>query len=113
MPRRNRPPRRRQRRRYAEDQGMPRAARAASSAAPLPLDKMVLPKGRCFYRSRSGKLIFVTEKDAQTALRHAQQKRKTQPNGHVESRYYECPEGGCGGFHLTSRETFEERGKAS
>lgn len=110
MPRRNRTPRRKQRRRYESQEAVPRSARASSP--PMALDKMVLPKGKCFYRSKGGKLTFATEADAREALKQAQRKRRP-ANGHVECRYYECPEGGCGGFHLTSRESFEDRSKAS
>lgn len=113
MPRRNHVKRRGQRRRISDESGMPRALRP-SAPTPLPLSQMVLPAGRCYYKSKYGKLIFKTEDDAKTALKHAQTKRKRYQsnNGHVETRYYPCPEGGCGGFHLTSRERFEERGKA-
>jgi hypothetical protein len=113
MPRKNHRPNRPQRRRVPVDQGVPRALRGVS-AKPVPIDKMVLPKGRCFFRSKKGKLIFSTKADAEKALVQAKANRKRQTaNGHVECRFYECPEGGCGGFHLTSREQYEDRTNVS
>lgn len=76
------------------------------------VEKMVTPDGKCFFRSKFGKDIFLTETKAARALKQVQQQRLRQGTGHVEKRYYSCPEGGCGGFHLTSRETYEERGTA-
>lgn len=76
------------------------------------VEKMVLPEGKCFFQSRRGKAIFRTEGRAAQALRQAQAQRRFSGTGHVEKRYYRCPEGGCGGYHLTSREEYEERGKA-
>lgn len=113
MPRRNHSQRRRQQRRVKPGDVLPRALRVTGGPPPAPVEKMILPTGRCYFRSKAGKLIFKTEKLAQQALRQAKNKRKYQANGHVECRYYPCPPGGCGGYHLTSRETYEERGKAS
>lgn len=76
------------------------------------VEKMVLPEGKCFFQSRRGKAIFRTKEKAARALRQAQAQRRFSGTGHVEKRYYRCPEGGCGGYHLTSREEYEERGKA-
>ena len=70
-----------------------------------------MPKGKCYFRSRYGKLIF-TEAEAGKALRQAQANRERHGSGHREERTYACPEGGCGGWHLTSRKTYEERGKS-
>lgn len=110
MPRKNHSRGRRQHRRVPVGQSLPRALREAAGPLPTqPIEKMVLPTGRCHFRSRYGKLIFKTEKLAQAALEQAKTKRKYQANGHVESRYYACPPGGCGGFHLTSRDNYEER----
>ena len=88
-------------------EGKPRRPRART----VPLEQMVIPRGRCFFRSRYGKLIF-SEAEVEKALKQAQRMRAARASGYVESRYYECPEGGCGGFHLTSRETYNERGQA-
>lgn len=77
-----------------------------------PIEKLVVPKGRCYFRSRHGKLVFNRE-EAETALRQAQASRARRGTGHKESRIYECPEGGCGGWHLTSRTQYQERGQAS
>lgn len=76
---------------------------------PLPIEQMIVPKGKCFFRARHGKVIFRTEEEAQKALAQAQANRARKGTGHAESRYYSCPEGGCGGFHLTSRTTYEDR----
>lgn len=76
------------------------------------VEKMVTPDGRCFFRNRFGKDIFLTKEKAERALRQVQAQRRRSGTGHVERRYYKCPEGGCGGYHLTSRESYEERGKA-
>lgn len=76
------------------------------------VEKMVTPDGRCYFRNRSGKDIFLTKEKAAQALRQVQAQRRRSGTGHVEKRYYRCPEGGCGGYHLTSRETYEERGKS-
>lgn len=76
------------------------------------VERMVTPDGRCHFRSRFGKDIFLTKEKAERALKQVQAQRIRSGTGHVEKRYYKCPEGGCGGYHLTSRETYEERGKA-
>lgn len=78
-----------------------------------PVETLVVPKGKCYFRSRSGKLIFATETEATKALRQAQHKRRLQGTAHREERFYPCPEGGCGGFHLTSRTAYEDRSNAS
>ena len=109
MPRRNRKPTRRQKRRITPGQTVPRAKRATEAAPESDLSKLVLPTGKCYFRSRHGKLIFKTAQQAQSALNQAASKRRYQANGHVEKRFYPCPEGGCGGFHLTSRDEYEER----
>lgn len=53
-------------------------------------------------------MIF-TEADANKALAQAQADRARRGSQHVEKRAYACPPGGCGGYHLTSRETFVDR----
>lgn len=75
----------------------------------VPIDELVLPDGQCRFQSpRRPKARFATEEKAKKALKQAQANRARMGTGHVEKRYYACPEGGCGGFHLTSRETFDE-----
>lgn len=76
------------------------------------VETMITPDGRCFLQSRRGKDIFLTEEKAERALKQAQAMRRRSGTGHMEKRYYPCPEGGCGGYHLTSRETYEERGRS-
>lgn len=85
-----------------------RGGRIAGWTPPPPVETLVVPKGRCFFRSRKGKMIF-TEVEADRALRQAQQGRSSRGSGYQEKRAYPCPEGGCGGWHLTSRETYQER----
>lgn len=81
-------------------------------STPLPrpsVEEMVLPDGQCtFMTPRKPKARFATEEKAAKALRQAQRLRAAQGSVHVEKRFYACPEGGCGGFHLTSREQFDE-----
>lgn len=76
------------------------------------IEKMITPDGKCFFHSRFGKDIFLTETKAAKALKQVQTQRLRSGTGHVEKRFYACPKGGCGGFHLTSRETYEERGES-
>lgn len=111
MGRRNHRGGKRQARRVPAGQPIPRGIRQPA----VPIEKMTIPRGRCWHRSRKGKLIFKDEGEAKRALKQAQEKRKHQANGHVEVRYYQCAkktEGGCGGWHLTSREEFHERSTA-
>lgn len=74
------------------------------------VDDLVLPDGQCRFQSpRRPKASFATEAKAAKALAQAQAQRRRMGSAHVEKRYYPCPEGGCGGFHLTSREAFDEK----
>lgn len=101
--------------RRANDRG--RLARQAAEAvggrgALLPRTKvedLVLPDGQCSFQSpRFPKARFATEAKAAKALAQAQATRARRGSTHVEKRYYACPEGGCGGYHLTSRDEFDE-----
>lgn len=72
--------------------------------APIPIELAVVPKGRCFIRSRKGKLKF-TRDQVDRALRHARHDAARRGSVKVESRYYSCEDGrpeGCGFWHLTS-----------
>lgn len=72
-------------------------------------EDIILPDGQCFFQSPGkGKARFSTEARAAKALRQAQVQRRRTGATRVEKRYYACPDGGCGGFHLTSREAFDE-----
>lgn len=106
MPRKNsRVPRRKTRREFQSR--TPHPARLA----PIPIEQTVVPKGKCFVRSRHGKLKF-TKAEVDTALRHAQHNRKMKGSGKVEERYYCCEDGrpeGCGFYHLTSLSTWEAK----
>lgn len=94
-----------------------RGRRARQAAADLPkrpapqwsppVETLVLPDGQCTDHGPHRKAWFATEEKAAKALRQAQKKRASQGSGHVEKRYYPCPTKGSG-FHLTSRETFDE-----
>lgn len=73
------------------------------------LEDLVLPDGQCrFMNPRRPKARFATKAKAEKALIQAQQQRARTGSLHVEKRAYPCPEGGCGGWHLTSRESFDE-----
>lgn len=73
------------------------------------LEDIVIPTGKCSFQTpRRPKARFATEADARKALQHAQRNRERTGTGHVEKRFYKCPEGGCGGFHLSSREAFDD-----
>jgi len=85
-----------------------RPAKGAPAMARVPLEDLVIPDGRCYFQSRKGKAKFATKAKAQTALDQAQRNRARQGTMHVEKRFYECPPGGCGGFHLTSRDEYDE-----
>lgn len=71
-------------------------------------EEMVVPDGQCRAWGRRPKARFATEAKARIALDQAQKQRARMGSAHVEKRYYPCPEGGCGGWHLTSREEFDE-----
>lgn len=72
-----------------------------------PVESLVMPRGRCYFRSRHGKLRFSAE-EVEKALRQAQASRAARGSAYVEDRAYECPEGGCGDWHLTSRSEYQE-----
>jgi hypothetical protein len=78
---------------------------------------LIIPDGSCTRNPRRMKAKFNTEEKAAAALRQAQQQRIRRGSGHMERRYYLCheSEGGCGGYHLTSREEYDpawKRGQA-
>lgn len=70
--------------------------------SPRSLDDLVLPDGKCGRKFR-----FATKEKAAKALRQAKARR---PPGdpHTEKRTYKCKR--CDGWHLTSREFYDERG---
>lgn len=72
-------------------------------------EDLIVPDGSCLRNSRKPKAKFNTEAKAKAALIQAQKMRSRMGSGHVEKRYYLCPadEGGCGAYHLTSRETYD------
>lgn len=97
MSRRNHPKRTQQARRRPAD-GAPKPTHHLS---PIPLEKMIVPHGKCGRKAR-----FDTEKEAAGALAQAQLNRKINGKLHAEKRYYKCDRAGCGGWHLTSREAW-------
>lgn len=89
--------------------GVPRLAKATDIPR-ISLDELVLPDGQCRFQSpRKPKARFATKEKAAKALEQARKTRARTGSGRVEKRYYPCPEGGCGGYHLTSREEFDEK----
>lgn len=74
----------------------------ARHVIPVDITRMVIPTGKC-----GTKLRFGDEADAKVALAQAQQRRKRFNNQDQEKRYYSCKR--CEGFHLTSRESWQER----
>lgn len=86
-----------------------KVTRAVKQQPRVQIEDLVLPDGQCrFQTKRRPKARFATPEKAQKALTQAQQQRARIGSAHVEKRYYKCPEGGCGGYHLTSREAFDE-----
>jgi hypothetical protein len=72
------------------------------------IEDLVLPDGQCKHFTKRPKARFATKDKAEKALHQAQQQRARIGSGHVEKRTYKCPDGGCSGWHLTSRETFDQ-----
>lgn len=95
--------------------GHPQARRRADGSRgqvappPPPVERLIVPTGKCFFRSRRGKLIFPDEAAARKALQQAKAARQRAGSPYAERRVYACPTGGCDGWHLTSRETYQER----
>lgn len=75
----------------------------------VPVEQMIIPDGHCpGARSRRPKARFATAEKAKAALEQAQQQRRRTGSTHVEKRYYKCPADGCDGYHLSSREEYDE-----
>ncbi len=99
----------------AQGRGRPQAQRNPWAGLPAPIRRdvesmPVLPiSGRC--PGPKHRLRYATERIALEALVQVRRdrKRKGHPEASIEKRAYECEIGGCGGWHLTSRETFERR----
>lgn len=105
MARKNRNTRHRQAPRRAD--GLP-ATKPGRRTPRVPIEQMVVPVGKCYFRSRHGKLRF-TEAEIEKVLRQVRLDRESKGIAHAEQRYYPCPEGGCGDFHLTSRTEYTPR----
>lgn len=90
------------------EQGAPRRKKN-KAIPPVEITQLVMPDGQCgFQNRRRPKARFGTKEKATAALKQAQQIRARSGSTHVEKRIYRCPEGGCGGYHLTSREEYDE-----
>lgn len=93
----------------------PQVKRRTGPAYRPPLEKIVMPDGQChFPNRRKPKVTFLTEEKAAKALAQAQAKRRSLGDTRYERRYYRCEpieKGGCGGFHLSARETWQESTK--
>lgn len=97
-------------RRMAERGDRPSRSSHGDHAIPrTPVEQMVMPDGICRRNSRKPKARFNTPEKAQKALEQAQRERSRTGSGHVEKRFYKCS--ACDGYHLTSLEAFEERGR--
>lgn len=105
MGRKNDRVRRRNSRAKQFDKGLPKAPHIPR----VPLDQLVLPDGKCLLNRRKPKARFATKDKAEKALFQAQQQRARTGSAHVEKRVYRCPEGGCEGWHLTSREEYDDK----
>lgn len=90
------------------EKGAPRMLTSIERVRP---EAMIIPAGRCLRNPNKPLARFATEEDAAEALRQAKLQRARMGSNYVEKRYYQCPddERGCGGYHLTSRESYDER----
>lgn len=91
-------------RRQPGDPGVPKAPQQAR----IRVEDIVMPEGQCRFGTAKPKARFGTRAGADKALAQAQQQRARIGSTHVEKRVYHCPDGGCEGWHLTSREAFDE-----
>lgn len=78
------------------DRGIPR----------IPVERSIIPDGRC--PGRRAKARFATKEKAEAALAQAKLNRERIGSPWVEKRVYRCPMPQCGGWHLSSREAFDE-----
>lgn len=70
----------------------------------VPVEKMVTVDGQCFFNGpRRPKARFGTKEKAELALSQAKHHRARMLMANSEERVYECPRGGCGGWHLARR----------
>lgn len=109
MGRKNSNVRRKNVRRDRREPGQPRPKRKLEIPR-IPVESLIMPDGQCnFPNRRKTKAMFATESKARAALHQAIHQRKRTGSTHVEKRYYKCPEGGCGGYHLTSRDEYDDQ----
>jgi len=92
------------------EKGAPRMGVPMMKVIPrVEIDDLVIPDGMCYRNPRKPKAKFIAEASAAKALAQAQAQRRRMGSSHMEKRYYPCEvaEGGCGAFHLTSREEYD------
>lgn len=80
--------------------------RAAPPRVHLPLQNLVVPDGKC--PLRRGKDRYETREKAQAAMRRINQSLALASDSRKIKRVYQCPEETCLGWHLTSREEYDE-----
>lgn len=78
-----------------------------SYARPQNLDSMIIPDGKCTLHRRQ-KDRYDTKAKAKEAMAQINHQRKNFPDSRKIKRVYLCPAETCGGWHLTSREAYDE-----
>lgn len=94
---------RRVRREYRQGAGV---RKPDQSVARIPVERSIIPDGRC--TGRRPKARFATKEKAEAALKQAKLNRERIGSPWVEKRVYKCPLPDCGGWHLSSRDAFDE-----
>lgn len=109
MGRSNQAARQRNKRLNRRHKGESRLTTSTRTIPRVEAESLIIPDGSCLRNARKPKAKFNTREKAAAALKQAQRMRTRQGSGHVEKRFYLCEpnEGGCGGYHLTSRETYD------
>ena len=80
-------------------------SQAIASMPAVPIESIVIPNGKCY---KTKKATYNNEGTARKALKQAQYNRvRRGDTGHMEQRIYRCEH--CNGYHLTSREVWEDR----
>lgn len=96
-------------RRDRREKGVPRMK--VTEQPRVRVEELVLPDGQCLVNPRRPKARFETKDKAEKALAQAQRERARRGSTHVEKRVYRCLKGGCDGWHLTSRESYQQMPK--
>lgn len=93
------------------EKGEPRFTPRTDSSIPrVPAEDLIIPDGYCHKNPKRPLVKFNTRAKAQAALDQARIMRARMRSGRVEKRFFECEVayGGCGGYHLTSRDDFND-----